>query len=287
MRIAVLATSDAWHYLDLKRAAADAHDVLSFPFEKLAADIRDVRGFSLDAECVVVRTMPAGSLQQVVFRMDCLGQLAATGTPVLNSPRSIEVAVDKYLSLAMLSDAGISVPRTSVSQTVSNALDRFVQLGGDVVVKPLFGSMGNGIIRLQSPKEARIEFEQSVESGSVVYQQEFVQHCGFDIRLLVIGDKVLGMKRVNATSWITNISQGGVGEPYFPTPEEKGLAIRSARSVGAHFAGVDLMYESGTSRQLVLEVNAVPGWRMISQVLGVDVAKMIIDEIEELTKQMK
>lgn len=287
MRIAVLSTSEAWHYLDLKRAAGDRHDVVSFQFEELTACINEDRCFNLDADCVIVRTMPAGSLQQVVFRMDCLGQLAATGTHVLNSPKSIEAAVDKYLSLAMLSAAGVSVPRTSVSQTVSDALDCFGQLGGDVVVKPMFGSMGNGIIRLQSQTEASIEFERFVESGSVVYQQEFVEHNGFDIRLLVIGDKVLGMKRVNSTSWITNISQGGVGEPYVPTPEEKKLAIRSARSVGAHFAGVDIMYESGTSRRLVLEVNAVPGWRSISQVLDIDVAKMFINELEDLIEETK
>ena len=282
MRIAVLSSPDAWHFLDLKRAAGDVHDVISFRFEELAARIEDRRIFDLKADCVVVRTMSAGSLQQVVFRMDFLGQLAATGTLVLNSPKSIEAAVDKYLSLAMLSEAGVSVPRTSVSQTVSVAVKAFEQLGGNVVVKPLFGSMGNGIVRLRSPDEAKNVFEELIESGSVVYQQEYVDHDAFDLRLLVVGDEVLGMKRTNSSNWITNISQGGVGEPYSPSPEEKQIAVRAARSVGAHFAGVDLIYESNSGRQLVLEVNAVPGWRAISQVLKLDVAKMFLGEIEKL-----
>ena len=281
MRIAVLSSPDAWHFLDLKRAAGNDHEVFSIRFEELAANIESRRSFNLSADCVIVRTMSAGSLQQVVFRMDLLGQLAATGTLVLNSPRSIEAAVDKYLSLAMLSSSGVLVPRTSVTQTTGSALESFEQLGGDVVVKPLFGSMGTGIVRVHTIAEAKVLFSELVESGSVVYQQEFVDHGGFDIRLLVIGEQVLGMKRTNSSNWITNISQGGVGNPHAPTPEEKELAIRSARSVGAHFAGVDLMYESNTGRQLVLEVNAVPGWRAISQVLNLDVAKLFLVEIEK------
>ena len=284
MRIAVLASPEAWHFLDLKRAAGDTHDVVSLRFEELAASIGKVRGFNLEADCVVVRTMSVGSLQQVVFRMDLLGQLAATGTLVLNSPKAIEAAVDKYLSLAMLNEAGVPVPNTRVSQNVASALDDFEQLGGDVVVKPLFGSMGNGIVRIQSLEAAQQHFTESIESGSVLYQQEFIDHVGFDIRLLVIGDEVVAMKRFNASSWITNISKGGVGAAYVPTTEQKEVAIRSARAVGAYFAGVDLMYESHTGRQVVLEVNAVPGWRAISQVLNIDVANLFIREIEKLSQ---
>lgn len=282
MRIAVLSSPEAWHFLDFKRAAGNAHEVISFRFEELAASIEEGQRFNLNADCVVVRTMSAGSLQQVVFRMDLLGQLAASGTLVLNSPKAIEAAVDKYLSLALLNNAGLPVPLTKVSQDVKSALEFFEQLGGDVVVKPLFGSMGNGIFRLQSLDAAKAMFEEMIESGSVVYQQEFVRHAGFDIRLLVIGDEVLGMKRVNPSTWVTNISQGGFGEPHDPTPDERKLAIRSARAVGAHFAGVDVIYDTKTDRQLVLEVNAVPGWRAISQVLDVDVAELFLAEIERL-----
>lgn len=285
MRLAVLASPDAWHYRDLKRAAAGVHEVVSFPFETLAASVGATREFNLDADCVIVRTMPPGSLQEVVFRMDLLGQLAATGSLVLNSPKSIEIAVDKYLSLAKLNAAGIPVPATFVSQDLETALQHFERLGGDVVVKPLFGSMGNGIHRIQSLSKAKETFESLVESASVIYQQEFVPHAGFDLRLLVIGSEVLGMKRINADNWITNISQGGKGEPYLPTPEEKQLAIESARAVGAHFAGVDLVVDQKSGRQLILEVNAVPGWRAISNVLDVDVAKMFISEIEELMSE--
>ena len=99
-------------------------------------------------DAVLVRTMPPGSLEQVVFRMDVLARLEAQGLVVINPARAIEAAVDKYLATARLQAAGLRVPRTAVCQTVEEALGWFAELGGDVVLKPLFGSEGRGITRL-------------------------------------------------------------------------------------------------------------------------------------------
>ena len=293
MRIAVLSSPTGWHFRDLQRAAenhaGEKLEVFSFDFRQICAELgrSDQPLFNLDADCVVVRTMPPGSLQQVVFRMDLLARLEEFGVAIFNSPKTIEVAVDKYLSLALLDSAGIEVPKTKVAQTVDEALAHFEKLGRESVVKPLFGSMGVGIERLQSVDQANAYFTTAVESGNVIYQQEFVKHDGFDIRLLVIGDKVIGMKRTNNSHWITNIAQGGVGTPHAPTDFEHKLAIDSARALGATFAGVDLIYESETSRPLVVEVNAVPGWQATSKVLGVDVAAMILKELERHLRQRR
>ncbi|MFT5301563.1 MAG: RimK family alpha-L-glutamate ligase [Mariniblastus sp.] len=284
MRIVVLSPSNAWHYLDLKRAGAGRHEIVHASFETISGGIAVAQPFSLNADCVIVRIMPSGSLQQIIFRMDLLGQLAASGTLVLNSPRAIEIAVDKYLSLARLHSAGIPVPETRVSQDVESAVRDFEWMGGAVVTKPLFGSMGNGLIKLESLEAAIVCFESLVERGEVIYQQAFVEHGGFDVRLLVIGDRVLGMKRVNGSHWITNISQGGVGESYQPSDAEAELAIAAAHAVGAEFAGVDLVRDVRTDRTMVLEVNAAPGWRGISQVLGLDVAAMMLDQVERVAQ---
>ena len=125
MRIVVLSAPDAWHFLDLKRAGKSEHQVGNLRFEELAAFVRGEQQFNIDADCVIARTMPAGSLQQVVFRMDLLARLSASGVLVLNSPKSIEAAVDKYLSLELLASTGVPVPRTCVSQRVSTALEQF------------------------------------------------------------------------------------------------------------------------------------------------------------------
>ena len=282
MKIAVLSSATAWHFLDLKRACGDQHELFNFRFQELAASLEQGgASFNLDADAVIVRTMPGGSLQQVVFRMDLLAQLERTGTIVVNPAKSIEAAVDKYLSLAKIKAAGIPVPRTFVSQTVEAAFLHFKGLDEDVVAKPIFGSMGRGIVRLQSNGEAKTHFEEMVEAGEVIYQQEFLRHSGFDIRLFVIGEKVFAMKRTNTKGWITNISQGGVGECYQASDQERCLAIGAARAVGARIAGVDLLYDE-SGKPYILEVNAVPGWEAISSVLQIDFAKLILEEVTGL-----
>lgn len=284
MRIAVLSSPDGWHFRDLLRAAGNRHTVFNFRFQQLAAELGggEHPSFNLDADCVIVRTMPPGSLEQVVFRMDLLARLQDSGVPVFNPSKSIEAAVDKYLSLALLSTAGIQVPETKVAQSVEQALEHFEKLGRQSVVKPLFGSMGYGIKRLDGLEQAKTHFNAALESGSVIYQQRFIEHDGFDIRLLVIGEQVLGMNRSNHGHWVTNISQGGIGSAHTPTDWEHQLALNSARAVGATFAGVDLIYERRTGQPFVVEVNAVPGWQATSKVLGVDVAAMKLEEIERL-----
>ena len=162
------------------------------------------------------------------------------------------------------------------------AMQGFHELGGEVVVKPIFGSLGRGLVRLRTNDQAEDYFRELIDDQRVIYQQRFIPHPGYDVRLLVLGDRVWGMKRTNHQHWITNISQGGVGEVYQVSPEEKEMALRAARAVGAHFAGVDLIMDSLTGDRFILEVNAVPGWRAIAEVVGVDIAAELISEIENL-----
>src|SRR5260370_38997462 len=155
MRIALLAGGDGWHVRDLQRAAAAmGHEALVIDFRKVSAsvalDVQPLAGF----DAVVVRTMPPGSLEQVVFRMDLLHRLAARGIPVLNSPAALEACIDKYLASARLEAAGLPVPATVVCQDADMALEAFPTLGGDVVVKPLFGSEGRGMVRVSDAELA-------------------------------------------------------------------------------------------------------------------------------------
>ena len=111
------------------------------------------------------------------------------------------------------------------------------------------------------------------------YQQEFIGHGGFDLRLLVIGDEVLAMRRENPQHWVTNIAQGGRGFAHQATEMEKELAWQAARSVGALIAGVDLLYDQQSMQPFVIEVNSSPAWQATSKVLQIDVAKMILNEL--------
>src|SRR5262245_53234370 len=142
-RIALLAGGEGWHVRDLQRAAREqGHEAAVVDFRKVRAGIAAEPGELCRFDAVVVRTMPPGSLEQVVFRMDVLHWVRATGIPVLNPPLALETCIDKYLSCARLEAAGLRVPPTVVCQDAETAMQAFQMLGRDVVVKPIFGSEG-------------------------------------------------------------------------------------------------------------------------------------------------
>lgn len=290
MRIAVLGNAGSWYTNDLTRAAADRHEILPVAYQQLSSTVgvgTTVHTHDTplnDSDAVLVRSMPPGSLEQIIFRMDALANLAVAGVTVVNPPRAIEVAVDKYLATTRLAAAGLPVPRTITCQTVEQAIAAFAELSGDVVMKPLFGSEGRGIVRLSDEGIAIRAFKALEQIGSVFYLQEFVEHEGCDLRLLIIGDEVLGMKRHNADDWRTNISRGAVGQTLSVTDELAELAHRAAKAVGAPLAGVDLL-PARDGRLLAIEVNAVPGWRALSDVTGVDVAAKVLGFLERSAKR--
>ena len=155
----------------------------------------------------------------------------------------------------------------------------FTELGGDIVLKPLFGAEGRGITRLNDEALALRAFKMLEQLGAVLYLQEFVAHEGADLRLLVLGTRVLGMRRRNPLDWRTNMSRGATAEPLDVTPELAELAHRAAAAVGAPLAGVDLL-PATDGRLYTIEVNAVPGWKALAKALRLDVARLVLDYVE-------
>jgi ribosomal protein S6--L-glutamate ligase len=277
-RLALLAGGDGWHVRDLRRAAdALGHVAEVLDFRRLAAGVSvgidPLAGF----DAIVVRTMPPGSLEQVIFRMDLLHRAAAGGITVFNPPATLEACVDKYLATSKLAAAGLAVPPTAVCQHADAALEAFHALGGDVVVKPLFGSEGRGMVRVSDPELAWRTFRTLERTQAVLYLQRFVPHPGWDLRVLVLGGRVLAaMRRHARDDWRTNVAQGGRAESVTPTDAEARLALRAAAAVGTVFAGVDLLPRMDEDGHYVLEVNAVPGWRALAPACGVDVAAAVV-----------
>jgi ribosomal protein S6--L-glutamate ligase len=293
MRLAVLGSADSWYLKDLARAAGQQATIVPAAWRDIgcmiSADAARVRAGRLDLagfDAVLVRSMPAGSLEQVVFRMDALGRLEALGIPVVNPPRAVEAAIDKYLALARLRDAGLRVPRTCVCQTVEEGLAAFAQLGGDVVVKPLFGSEGRGLIRLNDAGLAERMLPLLVQQGVVLYLQEFIRHPGYDLRVLVIGKRLLAIRRSASEDWRTNVSRGARAEPIEINEQVRWLAVEAARAVAAPLAGVDIL--PGPAGELYLiEVNAVPGWKGVARALEIDVAALVLDLVASLVRERR
>jgi ribosomal protein S6--L-glutamate ligase len=286
--LVALVSGFGWHVQDLRRAAGDLRiDFQAVAFPKLTGTIGhnsarvDAEGIDLlHVDGVLVRMMPPGSLEQVVFRMDALHRVAAAGVPVVNAPGAIEAAVDKYLALARLQCAGLPVPRTWVGESARDALAAFERLGGDVVVKPLFGSEGRGLSRVSDLEIARRVFFALERLGSALYVQEFIPHNGHDWRVFVLDGRVLGAIRRHAPTgdWRTNLAVGGRAESVRADGAIEQLAIRAAQAVGARVAGVDLLIDS-RDNVVVLEVNAVPGWRGLASATGIDVAMHILSSM--------
>jgi RimK family alpha-L-glutamate ligase len=150
-------------------------------------------------DAVIVRGIPRGSLEQVIFRVDALHALVERGVTCVNGPRVIERTVDKFLASALLARAGMPTPRTIACERPEDALDAFEELGGDVIVKPLFGSMGAGMTRVDDVDIAYRVFHALALERAVYYLQEALPHGGRDLRAFVIGGRVLAAIAVSYT----------------------------------------------------------------------------------------
>lgn len=236
-----------------------------------------------DLDALIIRPIGRGSLEEIVFRMDVLYRLERLGFYVVNPPEAIEHCVDKYDLLAILEDAGIPVPRTAVTEDADEALKAFHELGGDVVVKPIFGSRGIGSTRINDPEIASTVFRAIAFYHGVIYLQEFVPHGCSDIRAFVIGDRVAAAMRRVATSWKTNYSQGARPEPLKLSGELEELAVKSAKLIKCKVAGVDIL--ESPKGPVVVEVNSQPGWRGLQSVTSVNIADEIVSFVlSELKK---
>jgi ribosomal protein S6--L-glutamate ligase len=287
MLVTLLGERGGWHVERLAEAfGRHGHTVEVVSWQAIGAAVgpaglRFAPDALATADVVAVRGMPGiGSgpqrLEEVIFRMDALAQLETAGTPVVNKPRVLEIAIDKYLSLAMLAWAGIRVPQTIVVQGEASARRAWDQLGGSCVAKPLFGSRGRGISRITSDSEAT-----AIGAGGVAYLQEFIPHPGWDLRILVVGDDAFAMRRVAvAGEWRTNVSLGGRPEAVEVPAEVIAIARHAAATVGATIAGVDIL--PGPDGPVVLEVNAVPAWRGLQSVVDTDLTEAVAHEVEKV-----
>jgi RimK family alpha-L-glutamate ligase len=277
----ILSGGTGWHTERLESAfAALGHAARTLPMEALASRVGlaprlAAGGVALDAvDGVLVRIVPRGSLEQIVFRMDTLHRVEQLGIPIVNSPRALERAVDKSYTSALLEQAGIPTPRTVVAERLEDAMQAF-ELFGDCVVKPLFGSNGNGLVRVSDPDLAYRAFRALEFERAVFYVQEMLPHPGFDVRAFVVGDRVVAAMTRRSQDWRTNLARGGRAEPRTLSADEAALSLRSARALGLDYAGVDLM-PSPDGRLYVIEVNGSPGWEGIQATTRVEIAREIV-----------
>ncbi len=250
----------------------------------------------LDADAVLARIIPNGSLDQIIYRVDALHWVETHGVPVMNSPRAIERSVDKFYTTALLQEAGLPTPETVVCEGTADAMAAIRAMlgrrslgegGDDVIIKPIFGSMGHGLVRVSDPDVAFRVLRSLEQLRAVFYVQRAVDHGGRDLRVFIVGGRVRGAieRRAPPGEWRTNVSRGGSARPFELPPAFEDLALRAAAAVGADYAGVDLL-PSREGPVFVLEVNAIPGWQGLQHATGLDVAGAIVEHlVDRVTKR--
>ena len=304
LHVGVLGSPTGWYMKDLQRAASEMPasrrtTVNSLSFQKLSVwstgqslpqartwtqcgdGSSDSNAMGL-SECgaVLVRSMPLGSVEQIVFRMNALHAAQASGVQILNPPRCLEIAIDKWLTLNIAQRAGLLTPCTICCQTREDALQAWESLGGDCIVKPIFGGEGRGIVRVTDSDMAWRVFSTLEQLQAVIYIQEFLESDGYDLRLLVVGEELFCVRRENHGDWRSNVARGGKAVSHEPTFEQISMAFRACKAIQGWMIGVDIL-PTRDGRNLLLEVNAVPGWRATAGALQVDMAQLIMHRLHD------
>jgi len=290
MKIGILASNPKdWHIqsliTELERVRVEH---TCFPITSFATRISGFPrvvggGYDLaEFDAVLVRAIPGGSLEQIIFRMDTLHRLENLGIRVINSASAIEKCVDKYYTTTLLEDAGILTPKTIATESFRSAMQAFDELGGDVVVKPLFGSFGVGMVRVDDRDVAHRVFKALQMARNVFYMQEFIPHGNRDIRAFVIGDRVVASMLRVGESWKTNIARGAKPKPYRLIPELEELCAKASKVVGCDYAGVDILQSEEDGRFYVTEVNSAPGWEGLQTVTKTNIAGLLTKYLLEV-----
>ena len=301
MNVVILSARTGWQTDELCRALAErGHVGHVLPYEGLVARFAPKPGVEADlqvrlpdtrpadpagtvpvlaADAVLARIIPSGSLEQIIYRVNALHWMERRGMTVVNPPGTIERCVDKFYTTALLHEAGLPVPETVVCEGTADAMAAVRRMGPSLV-KPIFGSMGHGIVRVDDPDVAFRVIKALDQVRAVFYVQRVIDHGGRDIRVFVVGGRVVAAieRLAPPGEWRTNVSQGAEARPFSLPAAWEAIALAAAAAVGADYAGIDLL-PGRDGAVFVIEVNGIPGWQGRQEATGVDVAGEIVSHV--------
>jgi ribosomal protein S6--L-glutamate ligase len=273
-----------WHSQQLVRACARRGSARTVDPSALAAFVSGAavevraggrRSTAFDA-FVLARGLGRGGDPDVQFEI--YRALEGTGSLVVNRIDALLAAQDKLRTSWLLRRAAVPTPRAAVAQTPSEATAALAHLG-EAVVKPIAGSLGDGLERVASDAAGRRRVLARLERDGAVYLQEWVSHEGRDARIFVVGERVAGaMERIAAPGeWRTNVGRGARVRPFEVSAAVARIALDATRALGLDWAGVDVV--RGPGGPTVLEVNGNPSWVGILEATGEDMAEPIAEHV--------
>ena len=296
MKIPIFTDDAGWHGAQLKQAFAQRG--IEAVFVSLQACVIDlscdrplinIPHFDSLPKAVFVRGVSGGTLQQVITRLNVLHMLAMQGVVIYNDVKAIERTVDKAMTSFLLQLHGVSTPPTWVAESRTHA-ESIRQIAAQnnqtLVIKPLFGSQGLGVRKLQVHEPLPVPMQQFLDG--VYYLQQLIEtpmiagkDAPHDYRVFVINGKVVAaMKRIGA-SWVNNVAAGGRCEVAEQNKSMSELALKAAAAVAIDYCGVDII-QAVNGDYYVLEVNSIPAWKGLQSVTELNMAQLLVDDF--LTK---
>ena len=213
--------------------------------------------------------------------------LNSWGIPTVNTAAVAEACGDKLTTSTALERAGVPQPRNLIAFTPESALEAIETLGYPVVLKPVVGSWGRLLAKINDRDAAEAVLEHKAILGSVqhsvFYIQEFIEKPGRDIRAFVVGDQTITAIYRKSPHWITNTARGGEGEICPVTPQLEEICNKAAHAVGGGVLAVDII-EHPERGFLVNEINHTMEFHTTQPLTGVDVGEIITDYVIDVAR---
>ena len=287
-RIAIFTDDPGWHGKQLKSAFAVRGYIAEY------VSLTDCRivvqeeglplfipGFELALpDAVFVRGVPGGSLTEVVLYLDILHALKIMGIPVYNDGHAIERSVDKGMTSFLLQQHKLPTPQTWVLRDRAKALEiaeRELKQGHPLISKPIFGSQGEGIRRIEKISD----LFWLAHSQGIYYLQRFVACEGegySDWRVFVINGRAIAAMRRKGIHWLNNVARGAQCEAMPINDAMSDIAVKATMALQMNYAGVDIICTQ-EGEYKVIEVNSIPAWKGLESVCNVQVAEILVDDL--------
>ncbi|MGJ8620825.1 MAG: ATP-grasp domain-containing protein [Methylophilaceae bacterium] len=291
MRVPIItdeaAQAGGWHGQVLQAAFA-IHGIEAV-FVELQDCIIDLSGqfpcihlptFDVLPTMAFVRGIAAGTLQQVITRLNVLHMLSMQGTKIYNDAKAIERTVDKGMTSFLLKQHGVPTPETWVCESRHAAhriIESQISINNHLVIKPLFGSQGQGVRLLDKKSASPLPRDDFVDG--VYYLQRFIDtgNGNHDFRVFVVNNKVIAAMQRNGAGWLNNVAQGA---RCASIQDEMiyNLAINAAKAVDIDYCGVDIIRDKD-GKLWVLEVNSIPAWGGLQRITDVNVAQILVEDL--------
>jgi [lysine-biosynthesis-protein LysW]--L-2-aminoadipate ligase len=199
--------------------------------------------------------------------------------PTVNTAAVAEACGDKLITTTLLAKAGVPQPDSRVAFTPESALETIEAMGYPVVLKPVIGSWGRLLAKVNDRDMAEAIVEHKATLGSVqhsvFYIQEYIEKPGRDIRAVVAGERVVTAIYRKSPHWITNTARGGEGELCPVTPELEELCLKAAAAIGGGVLAIDVI-EDARRGLLVNEINHTMEFHTVQPLSGIDIADIIV-----------